>query len=684
MLTSGGPLTILVAGAAALVMLVVAARLVFAPAVMAGLLVVVVVSDISSVVGKSGTLSVYLLTLALATVTLVVAVRRGALRMRWSPFFLLAAIWLATRAVSVLFARSVSLGTSELTDEAKGLVLLVILTLLLTGVRRLEVIIGLSVVTLSVLAGVTIVQEFVLHDSSNLGGLSGIGVASEIAGLGARHSGTEIDPNFWGRMLVLFLPLALVLAWKSPDHVRAARSWWRNPLWWFLAVGALLVGVYLSQSRGDLIAALVTAAVTLALIVRNRVRLVAGAAAVTLLVLVLPGTSHRLGTLASLDKPPATGVVDQSLLGREAALKAGLAMFRDSPLVGVGAGNFESAGRTYQRELGLAALSLRNGSLLAPHDLYLQMVAEGGAIGLLGWLIFYLGSLVLMWRTRRRSRQLHGVDSMQGRLATGVLASLIGWGVASIFLHLADLPVLLVIVAFGAALHLRTRDELAAAEEKALAQQGEWPPSLATLEPARPKTPARQPALIALALLLFAGSAFMARLASTTRVGWSTTVVAGMVPEATGTGYSVGYSYAVLSRTRTLPTYVELASSRRFLTAAADSLHLSSVDRRDLYLSTDRAPNADTFRITVTTANEQLATPLLASTVGSFGDYLSSAGSLYHVQVLANAPVTRVGSSRAVERLMAIVAGALGLLTVLVGASRYRRRRSASLRRRLS
>src|SRR5207302_642550 len=70
----------------------------------------------------------------------------------------------------------------------------------------------------------TAVQEFALHDSTSLGGLSGIGVASEVSGLGARHSGPQGDPNFWCRVLVLFLPLALALMWSRSDRAGTHRD----------------------------------------------------------------------------------------------------------------------------------------------------------------------------------------------------------------------------------------------------------------------------------------------------------------------------------------------------------------------------------------------------------------------------------------------------------------------------
>jgi hypothetical protein len=425
-----------------------------------------------------------------------------------------------------------------------------------------------------------------------------------------------------------------------------------------------------------MIASLVTVAVILALIVRNWLRLLAYAAVALVLISMLPGVSSRLGTLSSLGAPPSNGVVDQSLLGREAALKAGLAMFRDSPITGVGAGDFDLAGRSYQRELGLSALSLSNGQLLAPHDLYLQMLAESGSIGLIGWLIFYLGSLVLTWRTRRRWRRLNGHDSMEERLSSAVLASLVGWGVASIFLHLADLPILLVIVAFAASLHLRARDAY-----EALPQSLREPLRSAEIvhgSGAAGRHSAGQVAILTLTGLLFAAGAILGRVASDTTPGWSASAVVTMVPTPEA-GSSVGYTYQVLSRSQMMPTFVELAAADRFLAQAADAVGASSADRQHLTLTTDRGPNEPKFRITVTVGSSNLAQPLLNAVIQRFHDFLADQRSLYNVQTLSNSGATRVGAATHIQRLLALLAGVLGLVTGLLAIwlrTRSRPRRS--------
>ncbi|MDQ1632699.1 MAG: hypothetical protein QOC80_2671 [Frankiaceae bacterium] len=668
-----GPLTLLVLGVVGLIGLLVAARLAFAPTAAAALLVVVVVSNISGVVGQVGPASIYLAALATATFALVLGVFRGEVVLRYSPFFLLFAVFIAVRALSVVFAATdVEAGIAELTDEAKGLVLLIVLTLLFASAERPHRLVALAVGVVAGFAALTAVQEFVLGNSTSLAGLSGIGVASEVTGLGARHAGTQGDPNFWCRVLVLFLPLALALKWSRPEgsgddrgeggtqggnHRTEAGLRWR----WVAAAGALLLGAYLSQSRGGMIAIFVAGVLTLMLLVRNRTRLLAGTAALVLVLSLLPGVGSRLATLGSLTGNSSTAVADPSLAGREAAQKAGLAMFRGSPLIGVGAANFEVAGDRYQRQLGISITEKKG--LLAPHDIYVQQLAEGGLVGLVGYLVFYLGSIALMLATRRRWRALAALgyaEETEQRLSTAVVASLVGWGVASVFLHLSTLPILLVVIAVGASLHLRAQqaeratglgDLLALPESRRL-----LPTGAARFGPS--PTARTTAALLAVALTTGVGVAL--RSAADARPGYAATVRVGIVPVGTG---GQAYAYSVLDRARTVPTLVTLTQS--FGDEAAAEVGLSADARRDARLAVIRDNGSSSFRVRVVTRRADQAKPSATAVVDQLSRFLGAQQSLYGVQTLTTTAPTEVGKSRPVRLAVAALLAALGLAALL-------------------
>ena len=426
-----------------------------------------------------------------------------------------------------------------------------------------------------------------------------------------------------------------------------------------------------------MIAIFLTGVLTLALLVRNRVRLLAGAVLLVLVFASIPGVGDRLSTLGSLSGQ-SSGVVDESLQGREAAQQAGLAMFRDQPLTGVGAGNFEVAGDRYQRQLGIK-LGIKGG-LLAPHDIYVQQLAEDGVVGLVGYLAFWAGSIVLMLATRRRWRALRELGlagESEMRLSGAVAAALVGWGIASAFLHLATLPILLVIVSLGAALDLLARraeaesgvGELLARAESARPTEGRpagW------IGPSR----TQRITLTVLGVALAAGAGAAARQAVETHTGYSAAVQLAIQPQGSGgqaqgdkASGSLGYSFGVLDRARTVPTIVALADALR--PQAAADIGLTADAGRHVRVTAVRDGNGASFRIRVVADDPDDARVLAGALGDRVSRYLREAGSLYDVRILTQSPPEQIGSDRPVWLTLASALGLLGL-AVLVAAAHPR------------
>ena len=97
----------------------------------------------------------------------------------------------------------------------------------------------LMVLVVAGLALLTVIQQYFLHNSTTFFGFSRIPLAADIGAATPRHSGPEADVNFWGRTIVLFVPLALSLAVMRSER----RRWWV----WALAAGTLAAGEYLTQ-----------------------------------------------------------------------------------------------------------------------------------------------------------------------------------------------------------------------------------------------------------------------------------------------------------------------------------------------------------------------------------------------------------------------------------------------------
>jgi len=421
-------------------------------------LVVVLVSSASDIVGYVGPVSLFLVAFAVAVLALALAVRRGERRLVWSPVFLFAGLYLAARTVSVAAAQDPELAVSAVVAEARDVLVLVVLALLLCGEPRLRLVAGTATAVVAALAGLSLVQEFALGNATDFAGFSNTPVEADLGGTTRRHAGPEADVNQWARNLVLLLPLALALA------AQRALGVWRY-LW---SGGALAIvgGLYLTQSRGGLLALGAVLVCWLALSDRP-VRKLAGLLAVVAVALaVVPGAGSRVATLALIGTEQP-GVSDPSLSNRAAVQRVGLAMAVDHPLVGVGAGNFEAREPEYVRQTGEVITE----GVIAPHNIYLQMLAESGALGLAAWLAFFGAAVLAAARAWRAARRLSGPAGPAGaggpspaaRLAAAVLAGLAGWAVASVPLHLSDFSVLAVVVAFAVALDVRSRAALAAA-----------------------------------------------------------------------------------------------------------------------------------------------------------------------------------------------------------------------------
>lgn len=420
------------------------------PSTAAVLLTAVLVSNASEVVGYVGPLSLFLVSFAVAAAAVGMGLWRAELRPIWSPVFFFAALFIATRALSLVGARDPELAAAVVAGETRDLLVLAVLATIFAAAPGLRGLVAAATGVVAAIAGLSLLQEFLLQGATDFGGFTKTPIEAGLGGTTVRHSGPEQDANQWARNLLLFLPLALALA----AHRSAGRRRWL----WLGGAAAMLGGVYLTQSRGGLLGVVAVLVVWLALSGRAVVKLSALTAVLVVAVLLIPGAGSRIATLALLGTE-SPGLTDPSLSNRAAVQEIGTAMALDHPVLGVGAGNFEIYVPEYQRE---TAQVITEG-VIAPHNLYLQMAAESGVVGLTAWLAFFASAVAVAARAWRAARRLcPTAPTSAGWLSAGVLASLAGWAVASVPLHLSDFSVLLVVVALAVALDVRARRALLA------------------------------------------------------------------------------------------------------------------------------------------------------------------------------------------------------------------------------
>lgn len=239
-------------------------------------------------------------------------------------------------------------------------------------------------------------------------------VATAIEPEAPRAAGPFGEPNFFALSLAALTPLALYVA---------SRGSWRR----WLGVAALIAiagAILAAGSRGGALAmgfGLVAFAVT----TQIRTVRIAAAATVVAAVVLLPFFAGQAESSSS-----------RSVSGRETENRIALAMFGDYPITGVGPHQYENLYRQYSRNIGEDLRSIR-----APHSLLLEIAADQGLVGIVGWsvaAILFLSYVLSRgaWRTT---------------LGRALLLAVATYMFGSLFLHGSQLRLLFILVGLAMA-----------------------------------------------------------------------------------------------------------------------------------------------------------------------------------------------------------------------------------------
>jgi putative inorganic carbon (HCO3(-)) transporter len=181
-----------------------------------------------------------------------------------------------------------------------------------------------------------------------------------------------------------------------------------------------------------------------------------------LLLAAVPQYRTRLTSLESLtamfsDSETNTSAADGATLSRLTEMGAAGLVFLDHPVIGVGPGLFRYYYEEYAGLIGLRVLAQERSA----HDLYLQVAAENGLLGLLCLLI----TLYITMRNLARVRKRWMVDEPElSNMATAYMLSIVTYLTTGIFLHFAFIRYFWLIMALAAAVIYIT-------EQRALADQ---------------------------------------------------------------------------------------------------------------------------------------------------------------------------------------------------------------------
>ncbi|MDN5859499.1 MAG: O-antigen ligase family protein, partial [Pseudonocardia sp.] len=433
----------------AVVGLAVAAYAVWTPTVALTLLIAAEFCNVSGVL-EPRVSSVYVAFLALTIAATLAGLARPRYRERvrrnwWVPAALLV-IYLVSVLPATILSQTPAATADYLEDWLKNLLMLTVALLLMQMSGRPWAFAAAAVIPMAVICVMMGLNEYVIGNEFTFGGFSTIASAAGADIAAARHAGPVPDANFWGRFLILGLPMALALthrAWKAARRL--------TMVWWAGMAFLLMGGVYLTQSRGTLVAAGITVVVWIVAAGPQMRRLAVWLLPLALGALLVPGIGDRLLTISEAFGP--TYNADQSLVYRQNIQTVAIKIFELNPIFGTGPGTFATVMDGY------APLSNAGstGDITATHNLYTEIGSETGIVGLFGWLVFVGGTILLAAHATLRMAGARPDGGRDGRptraLAAAAVAGLIGWSLASAFLHMAFARSLLLVCAIAGLLY---------------------------------------------------------------------------------------------------------------------------------------------------------------------------------------------------------------------------------------
>jgi putative inorganic carbon (hco3(-)) transporter len=312
----------------------------------------------------------------------------------------------------------------------EGLLLYLLVTNVVRTPARLRAVLWSVVLAGAFLGMLSVWQEATHAYHTTLGGLAQVDATGFNVGSGKdvrpRLAGPIGEKNRYAQVLLVLLPLAI-------SRASAERRRWLRLLG--AGCAALIVcGVALTFSRGAAIAMGVLLLVMAALRMISVRRLVALVLALIVLVAVVaPDYARRLQTLGAADSAlSGSSAADAAIQGRATESLAAFHVFRDHFVLGVGPGQFFSRySAQYGNALDLRFLDQNRRA----HNLYLEIAADTGALGLALFLGIVGVTMRQLWRLSAYLRRRR--DPALASLAQALLLGLVAYLATGLFLQLA-------------------------------------------------------------------------------------------------------------------------------------------------------------------------------------------------------------------------------------------------------
>lgn len=368
------------------------------------------------------------------------------------PLTILLAAYCLVVFASSNWAWDTSLADQRLSELVKSLLILVVAASLSVSWSALRAGLAALVAGAAFFGVLTIIQAVVGDPSLQFGGLVEIQEGHLYGDVYEMRPGGPVgDPNVFGQILLIALPIAVFLAISS-------KVAWRR---WAYAGASLMIAAatLLTYSRGVMLALGVVVVLT-AWILRARLVLVL----LVLAVLLPTDAGRRLLTIQEVLTAEAGPSLDPSIEERRVFASVAMRMFGDHLVAGVGAGNYTSHYWPYAYEVGSAAVRYDPpGKREQPHSLYLEIASETGLLGLLVFGCAMLIAVAAMYQSRaallRRGQVAHAA------VVAGIGIALVGYLSSAVFLHAGLQRYLWLILGFAVAAARLTTDPPSGVEE---------------------------------------------------------------------------------------------------------------------------------------------------------------------------------------------------------------------------
>ncbi len=409
-------------------------------------LIAVVYLNVSDVLVRHGLPSLLqLLSVPVAAAAWIGSTRESR-RTLGSPLTLLLVGYGLVLLASTTYARDRLVADARAIEHAKGVAMYVAIVLLLSSTNAVRLGFWTMSAAATILAAFGTFQAATGRTDLTLGGLARVEQA-QIVGthFEPRIAGPVGDPNFFAQILVIVVPLVVALAWTETSRRYRALA---------LACVALVVaGIVCTYSRGGGLALCVVLGLSLLdRRIDRRYLAMAGAGLAVLLILLPADFTRRLGTVSTILPGHETTLrPDSSFELRKLWVQTAWHIFLDHPLAGVGGGNYAAYYDEYSATVGSVNREFdRVGMAHYPHNLYLEVAAETGLVGVVVFGFVLLTCFVTLARARRAF--LTARDERMAALARATAIALTGYLVSSLFLHGAFQRYLWLLLAFAVAL----------------------------------------------------------------------------------------------------------------------------------------------------------------------------------------------------------------------------------------